>query len=586
MPTNDNNAMRKSAFYAKPEFWVVIIAIAAAINSQLPAFVDPYVINGDIIESIYWMRQFNDSELFTNDLLTDYSKHYHSPWGYYVIYRTLSFFVDPVMISKILPIPLFAISSLYLFKLVRQFTDNYTGFLAALTFMIMPIFLGSMIGGHPRSFAYLLLIAFLYYLIRQHYGKASLLLIIQSLVYPMMFFLSVFTYAFSSIVIRPYQVSLSIPRQKLVYGILGVGLSMAVLSAKYIFIPTPHLGKVVTRSEMVNRPEFSDKGRADVLSVAPFSTAVMGLSRDTLLAVIAKYPVSIRRINKAILNEQSATVILVVLLLVAVSTVGVGVVRGKIFVPQEILYLFVASALMYTLADFLLLRLYQPSRYILYVVPLINVILVSLGLAYLTTQLSKWKVTSPLKAVVVVVMLLHVTLNRGVGLKDYGNYYYDQSGNSYRRLEINKNIYTYLNGLPKDTVIAAPPYLADNIPVFAQRKVLINSELSIPFHDKYWEEIQKRTIDFFSAYYARDCSAVRKFSAAYNIGYFVVDKRHFTNSYLSEDRMYFEPFNSYVKNLTQANGSFTLMNINEQDQLYKAGDVFVFDVKILANKCQ
>lgn len=575
----------RKAFYLQPELWVALIAFAIAINSQFSALVDKYVINGDVVESIYWMQQFNDGALFKNDLLTDYAGHYHAPWGFYLLYRTLSFVIDPLTTSKILPIVLFVFSSLYLFKLVRQFTDDYTGFLAALLFMVMPIFLGSMVGGHPRAFAYPLLIAFLYYLMKQEYAKSSLLLVVQSLFYPMVFFLAALTYLFAFIDIRRYQVSLAMSRPKVTYFILGVVLSGALLSTKYVFNPNPSIGDIVSRSQMINRPEFSANGRADVLDIPSFPRAVIALSKNILVAVVSRYPIAVRQINKQVLNEQTATIIILVLLVGALSIVAIGIIKRRIFIPKEILYVFIASACMYTFADLLLFKLYQPSRYILYTVPLINVILISVGVAYLTTQVRSTKVVTSLKVLVILLLLLHFNINKGIGLKDYGNYYYHQSGISNGKILISQDLYPYLNSLPKDALIAAQPYLADNIPTFAQRKVLINFELSHPFFDKYWETIQKRTIDFFEAYYAHDCLTIRKFSDKYHIDYFVVDKRHFTETYLSEGKMYFEPFNSYIKTLVQGTNDFALLHISEQDQLFQAGDIFVFSAKILANKC-
>jgi hypothetical protein len=75
------------------EFLVVLLAAVIAINSQFHALEEPYVVNGDVFQSIFWMQQFYDSEFFQNDLLTDYSKHLHLTWGFFIVYRILSFII-------------------------------------------------------------------------------------------------------------------------------------------------------------------------------------------------------------------------------------------------------------------------------------------------------------------------------------------------------------------------------------------------------------------------------------------------------------------------------------------------------------
>ena len=112
------------------EFFVILIALAIAIYSNFPALTNRYVFCDDVRQQIYWMQQFRDPDLFKGDLLTDYAK-YIVPWGVTFLYYALSFIIDPIITSKLLPVILFSISALYVFKLVRHFTDNYTAFLTA-----------------------------------------------------------------------------------------------------------------------------------------------------------------------------------------------------------------------------------------------------------------------------------------------------------------------------------------------------------------------------------------------------------------------------------------------------------------------
>ena len=124
-------------------------------------------------------------------------------------------------------------------------------------------------------------------------------------------------------------------------------------------------------------------------------------------------------------------------------------------------------------------------------------------------------------------------------------------------------------------MIAAHPYLADGIPTFAQRKVFIKYKLSHPFFDKYWEIIKKRTLSFFDAYYSEDHLSIFRFCQENGIDYLAVDSRHFTKEYLIEEKIYFEPFNTYVKNITKNKSDFVLANIPDEDKVFVKENIFV-----------
>lgn len=575
LPQENTPPVRK-AFYLNPALFVALAALVIATYSQFAALVNPYVINGDVLQSLYWMQQFRDSELFTNDLLTEYAKHYHAPWGFLLLYRALSVAIDPLTISKLLPIFLFVGTSVYVFKLVQGCTDTYTGLLCASFFLVLPIFLGSMVGGHPRAFGFPFLIIFLYYLIGREHAKACLLLVLQALFYPMIFFLGALTYVFSSVTIRRYRIVLEASRTKVAYFLLAIVIGLATLSAKYVFNDSTAIGKTVTRSQMLNQPEFAEGGRApDLLDIPSFPNAVLALSRSNALAVIKRYPTSIRQINKNLLNISTVPIVIALLLFGMMAITIVGIIKGEIVVPKEIWYLLLASAIMYKVADIVFFRLYQPNRYILYVIPFVNIYLVSIGMGYLLTQVKARTIQTALKVAMLALILLHGSLNQGIGLRDYSSAYYHQSGIANNKFAISKDLYNYLKSLPRDTLLAAHPYLADNIPTFAQRKVLVNSELSHPWFDTYWHTLKIRTTDFFTAYYATDGQSIREFCEKYGIEYLVVDKRHFTEAYLEEGKMYFEPFNTAIKELVRNRHDFALLRVSEMDKLFVDGEVFV-----------
>ena len=172
---------------------VSMLGLVIGLNSQFAGILNPYLFNGDVAQHIFWMYRFADSELFANDLLTEYAA-YIQPWGFAVVYRLLAYFADPLIVSKIVPIVLFTLSTVYLFLLVRNVAGGYAGLIAASAFMIFPDFMLVMSGGYSRAFGYPLVLAFLYYLSKRSYQASAVVLVLSALIYPPVFFVCALTY--------------------------------------------------------------------------------------------------------------------------------------------------------------------------------------------------------------------------------------------------------------------------------------------------------------------------------------------------------------------------------------------------------
>jgi hypothetical protein len=167
--------------------------------------------------------------------------------------------------------------------------------------------------------------------------------------------------------------------------------------------------------------------------------------------------------------------------------------------------------------------------------------------------------------------MAHFNVNKGVGLRDYGN------GDYKMNVAFNQNLFRFLNTVPKDAVIAAHPFLADGIPTFAQRIVFVNAELAHPFFDKYWETIKGRTVELLEAYYAEDSSTVQKFCRRNGISYFVVDRWHYDSRYFAAPRVQFEPFNTYVRSLVDGKKEYALLKVPNEEKIFIDGEVFVIE---------
>lgn len=542
--------------------WIVVLfATLMGTISQYPGLVNPYVVNGDVPQHVFWAQQFVDEDLFKDDVLTEFAKAIQ-PYGFVFVYRLASFVMDPLITSKILPIALFIVSALYLFKLVQFISGTLSGIFAALLFVTMPVFLSSMAGGTPRTFAYPLMIIFLYYLIKEDHLKASLLLVLQALFYPLVLLISLCTYALTFLKIEPFKVSLDFQRFKLTCFILASVIGVALAAAKYLPGGSPSQSiSAMTKSQMGNAPEYLVNGRFQIVPTPPLTETMLRVSTRPFIGYIADsyLYLAIREFRPAFATLQIGTYIMLACMLLVGLFLVYEFRKGKLWIRRELIYVLVAAVIMYKLADLFLFKLYLPDRYLIYSVPLIVLIIISVTLGRLIAHVKNRTVRTGLTLGMIVFFLISFHMN-GVGLVDKSD---------------GKNLYKFLHTLPKNALIAAPPFLADYIPTFSKRKVFINYELTHAWTAGYWAITKSRTSDFFRAYYAADQKVISDFCLKHKIDYVVVDKRDFLPDHLANGKIYFEPFDSEVRSYALKQPRFALLRISETDKLFVDGDLFV-----------
>jgi len=136
-----------------------------------------------------------------------------------------------------------------------------------------------------------------------------------------------------------------------------------------------------------------------------------------------------------------------------------------------------------------------------------------------------------------------------------------------------------LQSTPRSSLMAGNPYLMDDVVTFAGRKAFVTYKLSHTWYKDYWATIKKRTFDFFRAYYAANPDEIREFCRANHIDYLLVRDEDFRPHTLQHRKIYFEPFQTYVRELTHARSDFAILDYKEFPP------VFIMDgVRVI--KCQ
>jgi len=530
---------------------VALGASVVAIASQFDTFVDPFVISEDARQHIYWMQRFRNPTLFPDDLLVRYSEHYQ-PWGYIGFYRLLAVLIDPLVVSRVLPVVLSAATAVVLYQLVSSVSDRFGGVLAAACFAATPEYMSRMSGAFPRGFAYGLLATSLLLLLRKRYRWLGAVLVIESLFYPVSFVVSAGTWLLCALVNKNggfRSLRLHRPGREHWPCAIAVALSCVMLSMQFVFERDPSIGRIVTREQMADAPEYGPRGRIEIL---PGPLLVGEVARQVVRGVLPHQRSSL----------HAGGWIKLVPIAVLLGYLAIRVARGRREWPWVLLAFPVAGVAGFLLAEVLLLKLFLPARYLEATIKLSVLIACSVAVSDGVAAIRERRAAAAfaMQILVLSVPLLALPAMGGRGLQDRGEA---------------RSLAGFLATLPVDTLIAAHPYVADDIPYFAGRSVLVNQELAHPFYDAYWATVSDRTRAVLAAHYARDWSEVDAFCRAYGVDVFVVDRRYFTPSYLDGERRYFEPFDSQLRDLVAGSRDFALLAAAESKRIFETGDQFV-----------
>lgn len=515
-----------------------------------PSLTNPYVIDDDVRQQIFWMQQWNDPELFQNDILTGYARNY-VPWGVQAIYYAGSAFMNPVQFTKVVTGILFVVTAGLLFVLGLQFRHPRAPVIIVCASFFFTGFVMKISGGLSQSFAFPLLLAYLIFLGRDNLLGCGIVILLQSVLNPYIFLLSVVTHAFylsfnyapalfESIWKRPSPTAVARanpltnpdaelpgPRAndpsgglsiftRLLLVNLPVIAGVFLMFLKYVVLNHADLGGLVTRAAMQGNPEYTAAGRYELMPAPSF-----------LFELVRPFELSLPLGGTYWFIGWLIMAIIIASIVYAFTRPDkkVDLAGFRVFG-----YLLPASVVIFILASLLYMKLFLPGRYLEFSLTLFYC--TALGIAF--TIIPEY-IPLVRKAFFLLVFLCIVL----GGVRHYTVGIYDYSADA--------PLYEFLETTPKTSLVAGPPELMDNCMTFGRRKAFVTHELSHTWTDKFWEIMKKRTFDFFDAYYAEHPEEIREFARSYGIDYLVVREADLSPESMKTGRVYFEPFGAYIR---------------------------------------
>ncbi len=511
----------------------------------MPAVLRPDLFSDDATQHVYWLYRYADSSLFPGDLTIEYFGSLSvAPWGYRALYAVLSPLGDALLVAKIVSGVLLMLSAYMawlLGKALNTAKPAITGLLTvAVTLALLPAvdLLPAM--GFQRTFALPITLLCIWALVAYRYFWVGISWILASLVYPVI--VPVLGLTAGLVFLMDIWRDRRMPPHWLWNGAAGVVTIAVVLLTRDV---PQGIGPMVTFAQAQVMPEFGANGRQSLFGNG-FSAYWFGHHRTGL--------------------GWSPRLIL----LLGVTTVIVVLSGNRRLIPRAVWTVAGVGVTLWFAARLTLFDLYLPNRHSRWSLAAYAVVMIAVATYGLAAKLfgpssdtsRRWHwvaLCASFVAPVVVSLALYPSASRAW----HQTVDHDLEG-----------AYQYIKTLPKDTLVASHPTLADPVPLRTRRSVLASTETWISFQLGYNAQLTPRLEASLQAAYATTWEAFDRALSAYGVDAFLVTPE------LWRTTDYSPPFDELVRKLVLEGKQrgFALDNPPADRVLYRSGDVYVLRV--------
>ncbi|MEB3232224.1 MAG: hypothetical protein VKJ64_14535, partial [Leptolyngbyaceae bacterium] len=514
------------------------------------AIADPLVVQDDARQVVFWMQRWHDPTLFPHDRIADYFESV-TPWGFKGLYgMAIALGIPPFSVNLGLPLILGLITTHYLFRITMGILPvPFTAWIACVLLNQTLWMKDDLVSATPRAFVYPVFLAFWFYWSQFSLGRGvgrsliccALALGLLGLFYPQYVLVASGMLVIALITdILGRSKQCDHPFSQCQWIFYAVTLTVAAIVIGFYAFTASDYGPVVTWQQARAMAEFWPGGRNFFFSdnlwwfyaVGDRSGFFhVGLVRPATLSLGIFLPLLLRWRHHFPLTT--------------------------FITPQihRLSHLLIAAATLFLTAHLALFRLHLPSRYTDHSLRIILAIATALTLTLLINQGTKNEerrtrnekrktknhptrpLTHPLTHLLTAT-LLPLLLAYPLWVQPFPLTKY--------KVGRTPEIYAYLQTQPVNTVVASLAQTADNIPVFAQRSILVGYEYAIPYHLGYYDEFRRRAIALLQAQYSPDPHELIRVIQTYHINFWLLEKKayepnffrkHWTQQYLSDQRL-------------------------------------------------
>ncbi|MDZ8064943.1 MAG: hypothetical protein RMY64_04780 [Nostoc sp. DedQUE08] len=495
-------------------FWYSLsltFAVGYILMGLRQAFTSKYIVSDDAREYISWIYRYFNPDLFPGDLIADYFQSV-TPIGYGIVYKIIAALnIDPILFGKIFPLVLGLITTSYCFVVAMEILPvPMVGFLASLLLNQSLCLHDDLFSATPRDFIYPLVLAFIYYLIRSSVFGILIVFALQCLIYPIIGFINLLILLLRLFRWHNGQITISHNRKDFILFVAAT-ITAGILILPYT-IQSSQFGPTITAAVARTMPEYWDGGRFRYFTHNIISYWFDG--RDSgFFALIAPPQLLFGLLLPIILKFQYHFLL-------------TKQVKDEV---KLLLQVVIASLIMFFTAHALAFKLHWPSRYTHHTLKIVLALAAAIFITIILDAALRWSRQNGRQ-----ILILGTITILGAGLVLYPSSLKVFPKTPYLAGQA-PTLYNFLQKQPQNIVIASTSQEADNIPIFAQRTILVGKEYALPIHTKYYAQFRQRMIDLINAQYTDDINQVKDFIQKYHITFWLLERSAFLSEYITKN---------------------------------------------------
>jgi len=509
-----------------------------------------------------WVWQYHrygvDGAFPPGHLLTDYAFAMQPPL-YWAMMAPLSTVLKPQWAASVVNMLAYGGSLYFVARLVQGRTGPLFAAAAAALLARDEVFHRVTLGGYPRTFGPLLVLAVLTFWLEGRHRFVLGTFVVGAALYPSVVVPCALAYGVWCVL---FAGRAGWWRRNL--ELAACAALVAGLSLLQNFTAPEWWGPVLTLDEARDRPELGPDGRFPWLPFSEFWPRVLHYIEQpfSLRGLLGKrleiYPWS---------SDAIARVFVVVLVALIVAALVQRRRRPTSSpVPWQPFAVVAGAVVAFWLARTLAFRLYLPHRMIQHTIPYaILPTFVIAAVVVARAWLGERRAT-----VAALALVLAPFVFAGDGLQAAGWRDYSKDAPLYEWVEQHTSLHAQFAGTLQ---------ILDELPLFSKRQVYVNWKMAHPVRAGYFAENERRMLAMYGAYYATDLKDVVAFCDAEEIDWFIVDRTRFA-AVEQGDGQLFEPVRGKIDAVFQARkaAGFALAQLPAELVAFAHADYVVADV--------
>lgn len=527
---------------------ILVVSFVLTILVQGSTIFNQFCLTDDIAQHHVWLDAGENTGLRSDDPWL-IASHAFQPYVLAAFFKCLHFIFPTLLIGKVIALFALWLTAFLIWEIGKACVGERAGWICLALFFVSDAWIG-ISGGFARTFAWPIVCLFLLASLKRQLIISCLALFFAAAIYPIVFVLLIPTFLFIALSdwqfqnasrskLIPYNSYLIVPFLLLVCGVI------LILLKSYELNSHPLVGPQVQHSEIMTDPLFGQHGRwplwpqPALVTILPWSFMAWG---KVLLEPIMRY---------AEFFAIKSTVITIVVGVISVTIPVCALAKLFYFNRRAFIVfisLFFSAITVFFAAKLTLPKLYEPSRYLVWSIPVMSVILFSITAEMGVGQIKNISIRRTIYGLSVALILSRIPAIQGKGAEDISEY---------------SKLYSAIRELPPNITIASYPRTSDFIPVVCHRNIYLSHESSHAVIFKNYREIMvSRQHRLISSLYSDDLGAIQKFCREEKIDWFIIEDRYYRKENVFTT--HFQPFLDQINGLLENQPTFKLLSLAHQ----------------------